>query len=268
MEPAAARRIKTAPRAAISLRADIASQHRQLIERGNPCQPNRHRSASLLQTAERQRSLTGNRDRSQQYGRASGCHASTRSQADGTFGRLMVVARMPSTITPSELKQQLRLLGLSQRHFGHRCAVTSRAIEAYCANGSVVPGYIARLLAFEQLLHSLTVLVNASGERISKRRMQDVLRAADRAVTATPAPKRRKAKYRPRRRNYLSLKLLPRPRPADVLEDAATWSVLAERVGQDAARRLHERLAQRRPQSPRHGPDGSEPPRSRTTGPI
>jgi hypothetical protein len=133
-----------------------------------------------------------------------------------------------------------------------------------------IPASVDRLLKCEELIYGLNALIvkaGTHGERIGKRRIVALVRVASQPL---PVGKpKHQAKHRKNRRNLLGPRYLPPPRPVDELEDRATWTELASRIGVDEAQRLHQRLMTRRPRGPggRAG-DAEARPLSRTTDPL
>jgi hypothetical protein len=175
--------------------------------------------------------------------------------------------RVPASITPEELTRRLAMIGLSKRGFARRSAICWSTMSQYTTTGPL-PAYVVRLLQVEEVSHALSVLARTSNDRVSKRRFSAIIKILDQPITTSLKP--RKQKYYPQKRKLLSARNLKTPDSGDIpeIDRPETWQLLAERIGQSDAQRLHERLAKRRPRSPRRGPAADTPPAARNTDPI
>jgi hypothetical protein len=175
--------------------------------------------------------------------------------------------RIPSLITATEFARRLAEINLDQSKFARRSGLSWDAVHEYRDAKARLPACVVRCLQFEEALYALGKLAQTDAERVGKRRMVEILRRAAEPITSTQKPPKKRVRAG-RRRNYLAPRYLKLPpaQPSDPLEQPATWQQLAARIGEDEAKRLHDRLAQRRPPQPRRHRD--EAPIPRNSDPI
>ena len=177
--------------------------------------------------------------------------------------------RTRSPLTSEQLRKRLAAIGYSQMGFARYAGLSARHIRRI-VSGETVPAFIHRLLLCEEALFALKRLSQTDAERVGKRAMLRIIEAMQEPIRAVPPAKRRGKSY-PKRRNLLSKRFLPTPSidlQIDEVDRPETWTVLASRIGQDEAQKLHQRLMARRPRSLGRPSGEAEAPIARTTDPI
>jgi hypothetical protein len=179
------------------------------------------------------------------------------------------MSRINSSVSASEFACRLAAIKLDQSKFARRSGLSWHQVHRYCSGKVALPASVDRLLKCEELIYGLNALIvkaGTHGDRIGKRMIVALVRAA-----SAPLPEgkpKHQAKHRKRKKNLLAPRYLPPPPPADELEKPETWTVLAQRIGQDEAQRLHQRLMQRRPRGPGGRAGDGEAPIARVSDPI
>jgi hypothetical protein len=177
-------------------------------------------------------------------------------------------AHKKSKVPRIEFRERLKAIEMSHARFAHERGWSLASVREYLAASATraIPYYMETALIDEEGWYAIDLLIAGKGKRASKYALKAI-----RAKTkmGTKPPKRRRAKRKPRKVNFLAPRFLSPAAPIDELEQPATWQQLAQRIGADEAQRLHTKLAQRRPRGPgRPVDDGDAPPRTRTTEPI
>jgi hypothetical protein len=184
-------------------------------------------------------------------------------------GEALMARSKKSNITRVEFRDRLKATGLSHAMFAHEYGYSLDAVRLYLMKSATrpIPYHMERALIKEEGWHGIDLLIAAKGKRASKYKLKAI---RDATKIETPPPKRRRAKRKPRKTNWLAPRFLRRVDPGpvdDPLIPRPMWLELAQRVGAPEAQRLYERLASKRPTQPRRLDDDPDdrPARVKTT---